>query len=208
MEPESILLILSCKKYTHKVVKQQETWLKDIPLQYFHVIGDPGLSKDFTFEKRTLWVKTPDDYVSLPQKVIAAFEAIHQTFDYSYIFKTDDDQNLIDPGFFNWLFETLSKRRVDYGGKVIKIHTHYSNYHLIHPELPRKILLQKGSYCNGRFYLLSKQAVSALLEQKAAISKEYFEDYSIGTYLPGHLKKNTFSFNNDVYFKDFKWLKK
>ena len=39
----------------------------------------------FDFNNSILYVKTNDDYVSLPKKVIAAYEAIHETYIYKYI---------------------------------------------------------------------------------------------------------------------------
>ena len=55
-----ILLILNCKKYRHKALKQQETWLKDFTLMpYFHVIGNPELTNNyiFDFEEKILLIK-------------------------------------------------------------------------------------------------------------------------------------------------------
>jgi hypothetical protein len=104
IEQEFILLIMNCKKYVKKAVFQKMTWLKKIPssLIYYHVIGDETLESDFKFneEERILWVKTPDDYNSLPKKVIAAYNAVNISFNYKYILKTDDDQILVKENFF------------------------------------------------------------------------------------------------------------
>ena len=58
-----------------------------------------------------------------------------------------------------------------------------SDYYKFHAELPKDLILKKSTYCNGRFYLLSKRAIQNLLESKSDIEKEYFEDYAIGYYL-------------------------
>ena len=96
---------MNCKKYAKKALFQKMTWLKTIPdtLKYYHVIGEEELSDEFKFdeENRILWVKTADDYNSLPKKVIAAFNAVNVTFEFKYIFKTDDDQNMINLKFFD-----------------------------------------------------------------------------------------------------------
>lgn len=103
IEQEFILLIMNCKKYAKKAKFQKMTWLKSIPssLLYYHVIGDENLERDFYFDdqERILWVKTLDDYNSLPKKVIAAYNAVNETLNFKYIFKTDDDQILVKPLF-------------------------------------------------------------------------------------------------------------
>ena len=73
IDQEYILLIINCEKYRNKAILQKTTWLKNIPtyLCYYHVIGDPDLDSEFEFdnEERILWVKTEDDYLSLPKKL-------------------------------------------------------------------------------------------------------------------------------------------
>ena len=46
-----ILLIFNCEKYREKALKQKETWLSDFTLMpYFHVIGNPELTNNYTFD--------------------------------------------------------------------------------------------------------------------------------------------------------------
>ena len=75
-----ILLIMNCKKYIWKADIQRSTWLKNIPtnLKIYHVIGDDKLETEYNFnnEDNILYVNTPDDYNSLPNKVITAYKAI------------------------------------------------------------------------------------------------------------------------------------
>ena len=85
-----ILLIFNCQKYRYKAIKQKETWLKNFSMMpYFHVIGDPELTKDYVIDEaeHILFVKTPDDYISLPKKVISAYEAIYKEYCFNYILK-------------------------------------------------------------------------------------------------------------------------
>jgi hypothetical protein len=113
-----VLLILNCEKYRHKAEKQNETWLKAIrenkDIDYFHIIGSKekcaAMSKKHVFDndKRILYTATNDDYLSLPDKIITAMNAINETYHYKYIFKTDDDQNLIQPSFFKTIMQLLS----------------------------------------------------------------------------------------------------
>ena len=107
IDQEFIMLIMNCKKYAKKAMFQKMTWLKQIPpfLKYYHVIGEETLDTDFKFdnEHNILWVKVADDYNSLPKKVIAGYSAINQTFNFKYLFKTDDDQILVNNKYFNML---------------------------------------------------------------------------------------------------------
>ena len=91
-----ILLIFNCQKYKYKAVKQKDTWLHNFTsMPFFHVIGDLDLPTNYLFdnEQHILYVKVKDDYISLPKKVIAAYEAVNTEFIFNYVFKTDDDQN-------------------------------------------------------------------------------------------------------------------
>jgi hypothetical protein len=204
-----ILIILNCKKYIEKAIQQKNTWIPHIPkeLVYYHVIGDININEDFSFdnENRILYVKTQDDYISLPKKVIYAYEAVHKTFNYKYIFKTDDDQTLLYNNFFPQLINNLenNKNPSHYGGKILNIQEHISKYYLIHSELPQNILMKKCTYCNGRFYFLSNTAVEYLISQKENIKKEYFEDYSIGINLADNFKKNIMYIESSIFFKDY-----
>jgi hypothetical protein len=178
---------MNCKKYENKATIQKFTWLKTIPsyLKYYHVIGDESLDSDFIFDndKQILWVRTPDDYNSLPKKVIHAYEAVNKTFNYNYIFKTDDDQMLTNPNFFKTITKLITNKNPvsHYGGFIVDVKfAHFSQYHKFHPELPENIPVCVTKYCNGRFYFLSKEAVDDLLSKKQNIVKEYFEDYAVG----------------------------
>jgi hypothetical protein len=90
IEQDFIMLIMNCKKYVKKAKFQKMTWLKALPsyLKYYHVIGDETLDTEFVFddENRVLWVKVADDYNSLPNKVITAYNAVYETFNFKYIF--------------------------------------------------------------------------------------------------------------------------
>lgn len=204
-----ILLIFNCEKYKFKSLKQKETWLKDFTLMpYFHVIGNPELTNNYIFDFRecVLYVKTPDDYNSLPKKVIAAFEAINNEYTYKYIFKTDDDQNVDNRHFFKTIQNLVlsNTNKIHYAGYIVNVETPYiSQYHIIHPELPKNLYILQTKYCSGRFYLLSDLAVQQLISKKKLIDGEYLEDYAIGFHLDPILKKNMMHINTFKYFTDF-----
>lgn len=209
LNQDFILLIMNCKKYEKKALVQKMTWLNTIPsfLKYYHVIGDESLDCDFIFDndKQILWVKTPDDYISLPKKVIQSYEAVNKTFDYKYILKTDDDQMLTKPNFFNTITKLITNKKPisHYGGYVVDVPFSYlSQYHIIHPELPKYLPVYATKYCNGRFYFLSKLAVEDLITKKTNIMNEYLEDYAIGFNLDEKYKIDMLNIATNKIFID------
>ena len=209
IEQEFIMLIINCKKYIKKANYQKETWLKALPpyIKYYHVIGDNNLETEYKFDEESLilYVKTDDDYNSLPKKVITSFKAINETFTFKYIFKTDDDQILINPTFFDILIKTIkgSNPKTHYGGFSVNItKPTVSNYYKIHPELPTNLVLHVTKYCSGRFYYLSKDAVIYLLSKINNIKNEFFEDYAIGFHLHPHYKSSLIHILTNNFFID------
>jgi len=220
IEVEFIMLIMNCKKYEWKADIQRNTWLKLVPdfIKYYHVIGDENLETEYKFindnndnndnsneKSNILYVKTLDDYNSLPNKVITSFKAIHDTFSYKYIFKTDDDQNLINTNFFEVLYNLLNSKGppIHYGGHIVEVSTPYlSEYYKLHPELPKNLPIQITKYCSGRFYFLSNKAVQSLLPKRESIIKEFLEDYAIGYNLHIFFKNNMLKLNTNKIFID------
>ena len=206
---EFIMLIMNCKKYMKKALFQKRTWLPLIPdyIKYYHVIGDEGLDSDFQFddENKILWVKTPDDYNSLPKKVIASYKAVSETFEFKYLFKTDDDQILVNNKFFDIIkmLITSKKPKTHYGGYIVDVPKPYlSQYYRLHPELPTYLPILQTKYCSGRFYFLSNEAIVNLLSKREAIEKEYLEDYAIGLNLDLYYKKDMLSIATNQQFTD------
>jgi len=209
IEQDFIMLIMNCKKYAKKALFQKKTWLSNIPsyLKYYHVIGNESLETNYEFnnENKILWVKVADDYNSLPNKVITAYNAIYETFIFKYIFKTDDDQILVKPNFFDIIKNLITKMNPspNYGGYIVNVIQPYlSQYYRIHPELPKNLPLYKTKYCSGRFYFLSRNAIYCLINKRELIKKEYLEDYAIGFYLDNNLKTNMFNISTNKYFTD------
>ena len=146
-----ILLIMNCKKYAKKALFQKQTWIPKIPsyIKYFHVIGDINLESDFKFdnENNILWVKVEDDYNSLPKKVITAYDALYNTYNFKYLYKTDDDQILVNDKFFDTFTKLITSKipKTHYGGYIVDVQaSHISKYYIYHPELPKNLLIQKS----------------------------------------------------------------
>ena len=209
MEQDFILLIMNCKKYQKKAIFQKITWLPRIPsyLIYYHVIGDETLDTDFKFdnESRILWLKVADDYNSLPKKVMAAYKAISDTFQFKYIFKTDDDQILVNDKFFDTINKilTTTKPLIHYGGYIVDVPKPYlSQYYKIHSELPTYLPILQTKYCSGRFYFLSSEAIQDLISKRERIEQEFLEDYAIGFNLHPKYKQDILLIATNKYFTD------
>jgi hypothetical protein len=177
-------------------------------MPYFHVLGDITLKSEYNFDylENILYVKTLDDYNSLPKKVIAAYSAVHKEYKFKYIFKTDDDQNLVNTKFLTTIKDLLLKKEptIHYGGHIVNVDKPYlSQYNRIHPELPSYLPVLKTRYCSGRFYILSESAVNDLLNKRELIELEYLEDYAIGFFLDDDLKTNMLNIETNKYFIDF-----
>ena len=210
-----ILLIFNCYRYRDKARQQKENWLLKLPssLIYFHVLGDPNLETDYLFliEDNILLVRVEDDYNSLPKKVIRAYRAILNTYDFKYIFKTDDDQQVTNIKFFDTVISLLNKKwedpssRIHYGGHIVNVkQTYKSQYYRIHAELPQDLLVKATKYCSGRFYFLSQEAIKSLVEEKKEqIESEYLEDYAIGYHLLDQYERSMLHLDTNKYFIDF-----
>jgi hypothetical protein len=208
IEQPFILLILSCKKYERQTILQKRTWLNHLPetFIYFHIIGDPSLPEDFLFDirEKILYVKTEDDYISIPKKMMAAYSAIAKTYNFKFLFKTDNNQNLLKYNLLNILSSLLTEED-HYGGKIVTISIKSkSMHHLLHQEIPDNLYLEPTQYCSGPFYFLSFKAIYNLLSKRELIDKEVFEDYAIGYHLDKQFKENIMPIKTDNYFSEIK----
>jgi hypothetical protein len=166
---------------------------------YFHVIGsrDRCVSSEFLIDLhgRVVYTRTGDDYNSLPHKVITAVHAVHSCLDYDYIYKTDDDQNLVRPDFFPWLRDRVTS----YGGYRCDVNTHISGYWEVHDELPRDVLLEATTYCAGRFYFMNRETAAGLLRYRDEFEKRFIEDHAVGYYAQKDAPRKILWMNDMVY---------
>ncbi|NEQ37510.1 MAG: tetratricopeptide repeat protein [Okeania sp. SIO3I5] len=114
------IMIISCKKNLDKIKVLREKLYQKTNLPYCFVIGEPELSSDWQNEGDILYVKSPDNYESLPLKVFQAFQYFHCCFDFQGVLKLDDDTWIKDMPRFLELIDWLSTESTqDYMGNTI-----------------------------------------------------------------------------------------
>ena len=114
------IMIISCKKNLDKIKILREKLYQKINLPYCFVIGEPELSSDWQNKGDILYVKSPDNYESLPLKVFQAFQFFHCCFDFQGVLKLDDDTWIKDMPRFLELIDWLSTESTqDYMGNTI-----------------------------------------------------------------------------------------
>ena len=220
-----VLLIMNCQKYRHRASLQKEKWLNKMQsIPYYHVVGKPDMETTddgapYVFDEKecVLWTKTPDDYESLPKKVIASYDAcIHNFPRLKYIFKTEDDQmcRIEDPNKFFYtliaslISNTIFPSKYHYCGHVMEMSVpdlvQYcsSSSSTPHDLITEPPLQKKTTYCSGRFYGLSAKAIRYLLKKRHHIEKECVEDYAMGLHLHPRFKENIKNIAIDVFFAD------
>jgi len=198
-----IFIIINCEKNIWKREKQKKDWLKDFPFNYYHIIGKENLKESFEINEleKEITVKCKDDYPSLPQKVYLALETVFSKKSFKYVIKLDDDQMLKSHYFLFKLLKKLESNTYHYGGYVINLpHSIKNLCHKDHKEIPEDLVIEKTFYCQGHFYLLSKESVIELLKYKKDFFERMIEDHTVGLLLPENLKSKMITFDTLKYF--------
>ena len=182
MYSKYLLLILNCRKYSEKRKRQLEGWLKEFPMEYYHVIGDESVDKyKFDEDNRVLYVECKDDYMSLCHKTCMMVRAVYESKpEIEYILKTDDDMDCC----MNRFDEIIGVMKgYDYGGFMINVPEGvYSKYHTLRDDVENKdyIKLYGCEYCNGRFYFLSRISMELIVGNEWIMKSSVYEDNAVG----------------------------
>jgi hypothetical protein len=187
----SLLYIINASfkdKYIERYNKLLE-YLKTFNNNYLIILCGNETKK----ENNILYVKCNDYYEKLPKKMILAFEWIYKNTLYTHIYKVDDD-------FYNNINKIFLCDY--YGNKEIKRIN--NKYHFGKCE-NKKINKEEymGTYTNpyaagGYGYILSRESIFILLNNKNYIINELYEDKAIGDVL----------FKNNIKLKNNKLIKK
>jgi hypothetical protein len=161
---ERVHVIVSCEKYRHKsdiIYEQLSSRLQNL----FLIIGRPEL-KTARFDGKFLYVPTPDNYESLPIKVLEAFTAVMSRFGDVAIIKIDDDVTVEKSHSVDKLTELLAN--IDYAGELAGGPQFDRCWHIGKCENPGTPIHSKrvyGAWARGPLYYLSKQALRIVVHE-------------------------------------------
>ncbi len=164
------ILIISCKKNLDKIKILREKLYQKINLSYCFVIGEPELSYEWQNEGDILYVKSPDNYESLPLKVFQAFKCLYCCFNFQGVLKLDDDTWIKDIPRFLELIDWLSTESTqDYMGNTIGYSIgrswHFSKCESKSVDKTPYDLPFVARWCDGGSgYFLSRKSLEVLFE--------------------------------------------
>lgn len=175
-----MLVIISHKK---SVRPRKKISHPDFIAHYF--VGDPDIDTDYLLEEETntVYLKVPDNYESLPQKVAMAMKFADENYgdEIEGLFKTDDEIELNLDLLSSFVSDNKEHRY--FGLKNIS-KVSDSNYHFGKCESQKlnktKVKIPACEYCSGGGYYVSKNLLHKIYEQEP---RTIFEDVSVGKIL-------------------------
>lgn len=94
INPKDIFIIIpTCRKYENKMDYVRTAWAKrslSFGFKYLFLVGDPTIERA-EIRGDVLYLPCRDDYESLVLKLFLAYEFIYKVFEFSYVYKIDDD---------------------------------------------------------------------------------------------------------------------
>ena len=170
-------IILTCKKYEHKMLSQDTSKLSD----YMYFIGDPTLSSPLV-KGDIVYLPCPDNYESLTLKTLMAIKWVVKNKEFDLLLKTDDDVTFLNP--FDKLVREASN--YDYCGALRK-GDYVSTWH--RGKCENKVLdnagflIPKVTYCHGGGYFLSRKSALLLANNEIRDNHSIYEDVEVGDLL-------------------------
>lgn len=182
-----IVLIITCYKRQGMARQARNTWVRDlqeIGITCFFVVGSP--TRDFSAtEGDLLVVPCPDNYESLPAKVYLAMKHCYHNYQFSHLFKVDDD-TLVNPV----ALVSINLTGLDYVGRGKPVGQDFNRFWhrgKCEAKIQNQIAypaarIHYGTvYAKGEVgYFVSRRAVSKLLPQEKYIVTDLYEDKVIG----------------------------
>jgi len=190
MDNRLFIGILTCKKYTDRVIKQRE-YLSKCPYNYRYFLGDTNIKED-TEDKSTniVTLKIDDNYESLVLKVHRMIQWILNHYpNIRYILKTDDDI-IFNFDEMKTIFNDIDKNKISYAGAVAPHQgTCQSSYHFgrcFDKQIDKTLVtMDNYKYCSGGGYFVDNNS-SRILANNLHNNNCIYEDYSVGKTLALH----------------------
>lgn len=181
----NVMLLISCKKYEQKAL-QLARQFDAANVDYLIISGNDTAP---IVHERALQVDAPDNYESLPHKVVAACTWVVENLGSNVgVLKVDDDQYLFDSNRLVTVVEQLHRQDA-YAGVPVSGVTHDRNWHwnkcqnkaLNSVSYGRPFLRQWAM--GGAYYLAPgplNKLVVALMRFPGLLESEYYEDKLVG----------------------------
>jgi hypothetical protein len=181
----AVHLLISCQPYLGKATALLQQVRPRFPDIYI-VLGDPT-RRTAAFEDHFLHVPAPDDYESLPSKVLEAFYAVRRRFGEVGVVKMDDDLRDLGGEFppVEQFFATA-----DYAGEPAGSPALDRTWHI--GKCSDRQLAPYGrrflaAWARGPLYWISARALSILVEEHlrypGELAGEIYEDKYVGDVL-------------------------
>lgn len=180
LDNKKILFLINCslkEKYAERYSNLYEK-LHHFKYDYLFLISKKGFSG---IKNNTLYIDIEDYYENLSKKIYEGINYIYKNTDYNYIYKVDDD-------FFDMTVNLTNDIYCDYYGNYI-INNLNRNYHFgkCHDKDLNK-LKYEGSFISnyaagGYGYVISRESMFYIVNNKEYIYSEIYEDKAIGDVL-------------------------
>lgn len=181
----NVMLLISCKKYEQKAL-QLARQFDEANLDYLIISGNDTPAID---HPHALQVDAPDNYESLPRKVVAAYTWVLENLGTNVgVLKVDDDQTLFDAMRLRALVEQLYRDDA-YAGVPVSGTGHDRNWHWnkcqdksLHKITYGRPFLRQWAK-GGAYYLAPgplNKLVLSLLRFPGLLESEYYEDKLVG----------------------------
>lgn len=190
---DTIITVFSCKpNLKDRIPALRQGWvgmLQALGIPYVIIVGGGDGSR----VDDVVHVDAPDDYEGLPQKALSTIRWVHDTTNFTYMLKIDDDCFLNADEFFH----SHSYRKFDYYGRILTRQSGQTDrsWHTGKASSDRgKYELDKSpepsTYADGGCgYALSRRAMAAVLTASSSVAGQhlvqvsFMEDKMVGDLL-------------------------
>ncbi|MFN3734242.1 glycosyltransferase [Comamonas testosteroni] len=215
INPKDIFIIIpTCRKYENKMDYVRTAWAKrslSFGFKYLFLVGDPAIERA-EIRGDVLYLPCRDDYESLVLKLFLAYEFIYKVFEFSYVYKIDDDCIV---NLDRLVGEILPQLKLQYyGGALHPKGTsmnnkwHFGKCSSEKYNVPYKFDKAPFDFAKGGYgYFLRKDVLPIIFKKSENLLQDinswkyYFEDVYISEIL-GERNITSNKLNNYIYSKN------
>jgi len=157
-----VLIIASDTDYYNNMKEVWKTYMNIHPnFTTFFICNQPDIPEDIIVKENTIYIKDNESYIpGILNKTIKSFEYCLNNFEFDYIYRTNLS-SFID---FYKAYDYLDKIKFNYGGCGIGYH-------------------EKTYFASGCGFILSREGVKTLVDNKNLLDYNIYDDVAIGKLL-------------------------